>query len=95
MLDEVITIDGVYCNAPMSSKQMRKFAQIDANGSELLKNAMQRLNLSARAYDRIIRITSYNVCYTKLLRICANLRICFDDICALQYTPSISLKRCS
>ncbi len=49
-------IDGVYCNAQMSSKQMRKFAQIDANGSELLKNAMQRLNLSARAYDRIIKV---------------------------------------
>ncbi len=49
-------IDGVYCNAQMSSKQMREFAQIDANGSELLKNAMQRLNLSARAYDRIIKV---------------------------------------
>lgn len=49
-------IDGVYCNAQMSSKQMRTFAQIDAPGSELLKNAMQRLNLSARAYDRIIKV---------------------------------------
>jgi len=49
-------IDGVYCNAQMSSKQMRLFAQIDKPGSELLKNAMQRLNLSARAYDRIIKV---------------------------------------
>ncbi|HLP04732.1 MAG TPA: YifB family Mg chelatase-like AAA ATPase [Paludibacter sp.] len=49
-------IDGVYCNAQMSSKQMRTFAQIDKPGSELLKNAMQRLNLSARAYDRIIKV---------------------------------------
>jgi magnesium chelatase family protein len=49
-------IDGVYCNAQMSSKQMRTFAQIDKAGSELLKNAMQRLNLSARAYDRIIKV---------------------------------------
>lgn len=49
-------IDGVYCNAQMSSKQMRAFAQIDKTGSELLKNAMQRLNLSARAYDRIIKV---------------------------------------
>jgi len=40
----------------MSSKQMRAFAQIDKAGSELLKNAMQRLNLSARAYDRIIKV---------------------------------------
>ena len=49
-------IQGVYCNAQMSSKQMRTFAQIDKAGSELLKNAMQRLNLSARAYDRIIKV---------------------------------------
>ena len=50
-------IEGVYCNAQMSSKQMRLFAQIDKAGSELLKNAMQRLNLSARAYDRIIKVS--------------------------------------
>lgn len=49
-------IDGVYCNAQMSSKQMRTFAEIDKASSELLKNAMQRLNLSARAYDRIIKV---------------------------------------
>lgn len=49
-------IEGVYCNAQMSSKQMRTYAQIDSTGSELLKNAMQRLNLSARAYDRIVKV---------------------------------------
>ncbi len=49
-------IEGVYCNAQMSSKQMHTFAQIDKAGSELLKNAMKRLNLSARAYDRIIKV---------------------------------------
>jgi magnesium chelatase family protein len=49
-------VDGVYCNAQMSSKQMRTFAPIDKPSSELLKNAMQRLNLSARAYDRIIKV---------------------------------------
>jgi len=49
-------IDGVYCNAQMSSKQMRAYSQIDKASSELLKNAMQRLNLSARAYDRIIKV---------------------------------------
>ncbi|OIP83927.1 MAG: magnesium chelatase [Porphyromonadaceae bacterium CG2_30_38_12] len=49
-------VKGVYCNAQMSSKQMRTFAPIDKAGGELLKNAMQRLNLSARAYDRIIKV---------------------------------------
>ena len=48
--------DGVYCNAQMSSKQQRTFAPTDKASSELLKNAMQRLNLSARAYDRIIKV---------------------------------------
>lgn len=48
---------GVYCNAQMTTKQMRIYAQIDKAGSELLKNAMQRLNLSARAYDRIIKVS--------------------------------------
>ncbi|MHB9056166.1 MAG: YifB family Mg chelatase-like AAA ATPase [Paludibacteraceae bacterium] len=49
-------IDGVYCNAQMSSKQLRIYAQPNKEGSELLKNAMQRLNLSARAYDRILKV---------------------------------------
>lgn len=48
--------DGVYCNAQMSSKLLRTYAQPDKEGSELLKNAMQRLNLSARAYDRILKV---------------------------------------
>ncbi|MDR2824371.1 MAG: YifB family Mg chelatase-like AAA ATPase [Prevotellaceae bacterium] len=47
---------GVYCNAQMSSKQLRTYAMPDAAGSQLLKNAMQRLNLSARAYDRILKV---------------------------------------
>lgn len=48
---------GVYCNAQMSSKLLRKYATPDEAGSTLLKNAMQRLNLSARAYDRILKVS--------------------------------------
>jgi len=48
---------GVYCNAQMSSKQLRTYGSPDAAGSALLKNAMQRLNLSARAYDRILKVS--------------------------------------
>jgi magnesium chelatase family protein len=47
---------GIYCNAQMTSKQLRTYATPDATGSALLKNAMQRLNLSARAYDRILKV---------------------------------------
>ncbi|MGC9151791.1 MAG: YifB family Mg chelatase-like AAA ATPase [Microbacter sp.] len=50
-------LKGVYCNAQMSSKQLRQFAQPDAAGLSLLKNAMQRRNLSARAYDRILKVS--------------------------------------
>ena len=47
-------IPGVYCNAQMSSKLLSLYARPDDKGLALLKNAMNRLNLSARAYDRIL-----------------------------------------
>lgn len=50
-------IDGVYCNAQMNTKMQRKYAIPDKSGVELLKNAMKRLNLSARAYDRILKVS--------------------------------------
>lgn len=46
-----------YCNAQMTSKQLATYAQPDANGLALLRNAMERLNLSARAYDRILKVS--------------------------------------
>src|SRR5690554_2556918 len=50
-------IDGVYCNAQMTTKLQKKYAVIDKSGTELLRNAMKRLNLSARAYDRILKVS--------------------------------------
>lgn len=46
----------VYNNAQMSSKSVREICKIDEQGKLLLKNAMERLNLSARAYDRILKV---------------------------------------
>jgi magnesium chelatase family protein len=46
----------MYCNAQMHSKQLRAVCQISKEGHELLKTAMDRLNLSARAYDRILKV---------------------------------------
>ena len=40
----------------MESRLIRKFAQPDSDGLQLLRDAMQRLNLSARAYDRILKV---------------------------------------
>lgn len=48
---------GIYCNAQMTSKLLRTHASPDTAGALLLKNAMQRLNLSARAYDRILKVS--------------------------------------
>ena len=49
-------LDGVYCNAQVSSRTLREVCIPDAAGQNLLKTAMQRLNLSARAYDRILKL---------------------------------------
>ncbi len=43
-------------NAQMTVKQIRKYCKLDENSKELLKTAMERLNLSARAYDRILKV---------------------------------------
>lgn len=48
---------GVYANAHMSSKQLREICVIGAVGENLLKKAMEKLNLSARAYDRILKVS--------------------------------------
>ena len=43
-------------NAQMGVKQIRKYCVLDEGSKELLKSAMERLNLSARAYDRILKV---------------------------------------
>ncbi|NAY90823.1 YifB family Mg chelatase-like AAA ATPase [Muricauda sp. JGD-17] len=49
-------IDWVHYNAQMGTKLIRKHCVLDEPCKTLLKNAMQRLNLSARAYDRILKV---------------------------------------
>ncbi len=48
--------EGVYCNAQIGSKLLREVCQIDEAGNQLLKTAMEKLGLSARAYDRILKV---------------------------------------
>ena len=48
---------GIYANAQMSSKLLRTVCVIGQAGEQLLKKAMERLNLSARAYDRILKVS--------------------------------------
>jgi magnesium chelatase family protein len=48
---------GVYCNAQMSSKMLKEICAVNQVGQNLLRTAMQKLNLSARAYDRILKVS--------------------------------------
>jgi magnesium chelatase family protein len=48
--------EGIYCNAQMHTRLLHAHAQPDLDGLLQLKNAMERLSLSARAYDRILRV---------------------------------------
>jgi magnesium chelatase family protein len=48
---------GIYSNAQMSSKMLKEICVINQAGANLLKIAMERLNLSARAYDRILKVS--------------------------------------
>lgn len=48
--------EGVYCNAQMRSKDLKTYCTLDETGNVLLKTAMERLGLSARAYDRILKV---------------------------------------
>lgn len=48
---------GLYSNADMETKEIKEFCGIDEAGVELLKMAMTKLGLSARAYDRILKVS--------------------------------------
>lgn len=49
--------DSIHANAMMTSKHLREICRIDESGQALLKQAMERLGLSARAYDRILKVS--------------------------------------
>ncbi|MBQ8045086.1 MAG: YifB family Mg chelatase-like AAA ATPase [Bacteroidales bacterium] len=47
---------GIHCNAQMTTKLFRQYCEIDQECQDLMKAAMDRLGLSARAYDRILKV---------------------------------------
>tara|TARA_R110002126_G_scaffold51389_5_gene140608 strand:- start:2774 stop:3391 length:618 start_codon:yes stop_codon:yes gene_type:complete len=49
-------LENIHYNAQMNTKQIRLYCKLDDKSKALLKNAMERLNLSARAYDRILKV---------------------------------------
>lgn len=50
-------VKGIYCNAQMTGKLLHRYISPDKAGLSLLKSAMERLSLSARAYDRILKVS--------------------------------------
>ncbi|MCP9234900.1 YifB family Mg chelatase-like AAA ATPase [Lewinella sp. JB7] len=48
--------NGIYCNAQMPSRLVRQYCRLGSAGNRLLKTAMEKLQLSARAYDRILKV---------------------------------------
>lgn len=47
---------GLYANADMQSKEIREFCRLDGACEELLKMAISKIGLSARAYDRVLKV---------------------------------------
>ena len=47
---------GIHCNAQMTERMIHQYAEPDAAGIDMLRTAMERLNLSARAYNRILKV---------------------------------------
>ena len=50
-------VPGIHCNAQMTAKMIQKYCDLDKKCGLLLKNAMERLGLSARARDRILKVS--------------------------------------
>ena len=48
--------DGITCNAQMQTRQIRDHCELDETGEQLLKQAFQRLGMTARSYDRVLRV---------------------------------------
>jgi magnesium chelatase family protein len=48
---------GIYANAQMQSKEIKKYCILDDKACEMLKNAMEKLNFSARSYDKILKVS--------------------------------------
>ncbi|MFT5257000.1 MAG: magnesium chelatase family protein [Arenicella sp.] len=55
--ERFIAFENIHYNAQMNVKQIRKFCKLSEESKTLLKTAMEKLNLSARAYDRILKVS--------------------------------------
>lgn len=49
-------VRGIHCNAQMGPKSIQRFCRVDEEGATLLQNVIDRIGMSARAYDRILKV---------------------------------------
>ncbi len=49
--------EGIYSNAQLNPKQIKKYCELDDDSQRLIEMAMQKLGLSARAYHRILKVS--------------------------------------
>jgi magnesium chelatase family protein len=54
-------MENIHYNAQMNTKHIREYCALDEVSKQLLKTAMERLNLSARAYDRILKVVARTI----------------------------------
>ena len=50
-------VKGIHCNAQMTTAMLQKYVKLDDQALTMLRTAMKKLNLSARAYDRILKVS--------------------------------------
>ena len=50
-------VKGIHCNAQMTTSLLQKYVKLDDTALNLLRTAMKKFNLSARAYDRILKVS--------------------------------------
>jgi magnesium chelatase family protein len=56
-LNRFASMKNIFCNGDMGTKEIREYCKLDSASAELLKMAMTKLGLSARAYDRILKVS--------------------------------------
>ncbi|MFQ6606528.1 MAG: YifB family Mg chelatase-like AAA ATPase [Fidelibacterota bacterium] len=56
-LERFAATEGLFANAQMETQELQTYCQLDKTSADLLKNAMEKLGLSARAYDRILKVS--------------------------------------
>lgn len=54
--ERMVGESGIFCNAQLDSAQIRKYCTLDASASAVLKAAYEKMGMSARGYDRILRV---------------------------------------